>query len=71
MSIKREYYKRFYRDYKHFSQDEYLHDLMHTNWNNKLNNLNDSLNQVTKDVIDTICELTDRHAPIKGVHTTK
>ena len=71
MSIKREYYKRFYRDYKHFSEDEYLHDLMHTNWNNKLNNLNDSLNQVTKDVIDTIRELTDKHAPIKEVPRSK
>jgi hypothetical protein len=38
---------------------------------NKLNNLNNSLNQVTKDVIDTIHELTDKYAPIKEVPRSK
>jgi hypothetical protein len=44
---------------------------MHTNWNNKLNNPNNSLDQITKDVIDTIHELTDKHASIKKVPRSK
>ena len=43
---------------------------MHTNWNNKLNNPNNSLDQITKDVIDTIHELTDKHR-LKKCHEVK
>ena len=59
--------KRFYRDYQQFDKKVYLHELMQTDWNTKLNNLINNINQTTNDFIKTIEEISNKHAPIKEV----
>ena len=46
--------KQYYRDYKQFNKEAYLHDLMQIDWNAKLNYLTNNLNQTTKCVIKTM-----------------
>ena len=63
--------KRFYRDYKSFNKDEYIRDLSEIDWHEKLRELGNNLHQATKNIIDTLEEVTRTHAPIKEVPRSK
>ena len=63
--------KVFYRDYKQFNKEDYLQDLTRIDWNAKLNNVNNNINETTNDVIKTIEEISNKHAPVKEVPRSK
>ena len=63
--------KIFYRDYKQFNKEDYLQELTRIDWNAKLNNLNNNINETTNDVIKTIEEISNKHAPVKEVPRSK
>ena len=67
MTFKKQNEKIFYRDYKQFNKEDYLQELTRIDWNAKLNNLNNNINEMTNDVIKTIEEISNKHAPVKEV----
>ena len=58
MTFKKQNEKIFYRDYKQFNKEDYLQELTRIDWNVKLNNLNNNINETTDDVIKTIKEIS-------------
>ena len=52
-------------------KEDYLQDLNRIDWNAKLNNLNNNISQTTNDVIKTIEEISNKHAPIKALPRSK
>ena len=61
MTSKKQNEKIFYRDYKQFNKEDYLQDLTRIDWNAKLNNLNNNINETTNDVIKIIEEISNKH----------
>ena len=45
--------------------------LTRIDWNTKLNNLNNNINETTNDVIKTFEEISNKHAPVKEVPHSK
>ena len=69
MTFKKQNEKIFHRDYKQYNKEDYLQDLTRIDWNTKFNNLNSNI--TTNDVIKTIEEISNKHAPVKEVPRNK
>ena len=68
-SVKRCQERMYYRDYSHFKKESYLNDFRQINWNEII--YCNNINQYTENVINTINEITNRHAPVKEVSRSK
>ena len=61
----------YYRDYRTFKQEDFLSELTQINWDENLRHLNNNIHQSTKNIINHIERVTQRHAPMKEVSQSK
>jgi transcriptional regulator with PAS, ATPase and Fis domain len=61
----------YYRDYRTFKQEDFLSELTQINWDENLRHLNNTIHQSTKNIINHIERVTQRHAPMKEVSQSK
>jgi hypothetical protein len=53
------------------NQEDFLSELMQINWDENLRHLNNNIHQSTKNIINHIERVTQRHAPMKEVSQSK